>query len=163
MPNSNAHDAFVAFMQEYTAFLGRMRRDESIKLSALASKELRKIEHSISVSQANAKQLENFEAQRIALQASAGYEGMSFRQVITNAPKEKQSELWDIFTAFESHVAEIRFYNDKSMAVARDNMLDLDPEAVLPGSADGAKPNNPYEKIREEQNVQGSNILERKA
>ncbi|MGD9559933.1 MAG: hypothetical protein AB7V55_04920 [Oscillospiraceae bacterium] len=160
MAMSKPHEEFVAFMVDYTAFLGRMRADESDKLKALSSRELSRIEHSITVSQANAKQLENFEARRLALQAAAGYEGMSFRQLIEQVPPEEQDRLWQLFSRFEGNVAEIRFFNDKSMAVARDNMIEVDPSAVLAGQG-GAKASNPYEKIREEQSQQSS-ILETK-
>ncbi|MDL2295072.1 hypothetical protein LJC60_10755 [Ruminococcaceae bacterium OttesenSCG-928-D13] len=157
MPSAKAHDEFVSFMVDYTAFLARMRADENDKLAALSSRELSRIEHSISVSQANAKQLGNFEARRQALQAAAGYEGLTFRQLIELAPDEDQDRLWQLFTRFEGSVAEIRFFNDKSMAVARDNMIEIDPASVLPSG----KGNNPYERIREKQNGQGG-ILETK-
>lgn len=161
MADAATHEEFVSFMTGYTAFLGRMRADESEKLNALTSRELQRIEHSIAVSQANAKQLENYEARRMTLQASAGYEGMTFRQLIASVPEDERDALWKLFSQFESNVAEIRFFNDKSMAVARDNMMEIDPAAVLPGQG-GTRPNNPYEKIREERNEQ-NNILETKA
>lgn len=160
MAKTPEHDAFVEFMVDYTAFLGRMRADEKDKLAALASRDLSRIEHSIATSQANAKQLENFEARRASLQEAAGYRGLTFRQLIEQAPPREQDRLWQLFSRFEGSVAEIRFFNDKSMAVARDNMIEIDPEAVLASPA-GAKGNNPYEKIREKQN-ENSKILETK-
>lgn len=160
MPNTQAHRAFVVFMADYTDFLCRMCADENDKFASVSSRELPRIEHSITVSQANAKQFENYEARRMALQAAAGYGGMSFRQLIEAAPRQEQDSLWRLFTRFESSVAEIRFFNDKSMAVARDNMIGIDPALVLPGQR-GAKISNPYEKIREEQSRQG-NLLEAK-
>lgn len=160
MPVTKEYQEFVELMVDYTAFLGQMVRDENEKLVALSSRELPRIEHSISVSQANAKQLANFEAKRAAAQEKAGYSGLSFRQLIEQAPQGEQEKLWQLFTRFEGNVAEIRFFNDKSMAVARDGMIEVDPASVLPGLS-GARPNNPYEKIREEQHEQ-SNILETK-
>lgn len=161
MPITQAHQDFVAFMIEYTAFLGQMRQDESDKLAAIASKALEKTQHCLTVSQANAKQLANYEQKRMELQAAAGYEGLTFRQLIAQAPAQAQDELWQMFSRFEGAVADIRFYNEKSMAKARDNMIDIDPSAILPGQA-GAKPTNPYEKIREEQSGKDV-ILETKA
>ncbi len=152
--------AFLAFMAEYTDFLGRMRLDENSKLAALSSRELPRIESSIAASQANAKQLENYEAKRMTLQADAGLQGLTFRQVIDRAPPETQSGLWFLFDRFERTVADIRFLNDKSMAVARDNMIDIDPESALPGAA-APRANNPYEKQRKERAGQGT-ILETK-
>lgn len=162
MHDAQAYDNFVTFMREYTDFLGRMRQDEADKLEAVASRELEKIEHSIAVSQANAKRLDNYETRRVATQDAAGFGGFTFRQLIAKAPGAEQDALWDLFSRFERNVSEIRFYNEKSMSIARDNMIDIDPAAVLPGQA-GAKPNNPYEKIREAQHEQSNMILETKA
>lgn len=160
MFTSHAHEEFVSFMVEYTTFMGRMRADEHEKLAALSSGALARIENSIAVSQANAKQLENYEIRRIALQAAAGYGELSFRELIEVAPPEEQDNLWQLLTRFEGHVAEIRFFNDKSMAVARDNMIEIDPEAVLTGQS-GGRPNNPYERIKDEQNGRMS-LMEKK-
>ncbi len=162
MPSTQVHEEFVQFMQEYTAFLVRMCADEKGKMQALQSKELPKIERSIAASQANAKQLQNLEERRIELQKTAGYEGLTFRQLVERVTPERQGELWGIFSEFEKNVADIKFYNDKSMSIARDNMIDISPEAALSGSAVGTKPKNPYEKIREE-NTQQSSILQTKA
>lgn len=157
MPDDKAREAFITFMVDYTAFLGRMRGDESRKLSAISSRNLEEIEQSLAASQANAKQLENYENRRLALQKEAGYGGLSFRQLVQAAPEGDQNRLWQLFSKFEHNVAEIRYFNDKSMALARDNMIALDPEAVPAGKAD-----NPYEKIRESQEHR-SMMLEQKA
>ena len=158
-----AQKEYYAFVREYTGFLERMLADEKAKLLALQSKDLPKIEHSIAASQANAKQLENYEIKRVAMQAKSGYEGLSFRQIIETYPKDDQSDFWQLYNRFERHVGDIRFHNDKSMAVARDNMLAIDPSAALPGASgqEGPKSSNPYKKIRDEQDMQNS-ILETK-
>lgn len=134
------------FLEEYTDFLDKMQRDETEKFAALSSRDMARIEHSISVAQANAKQLENFETQRIKLQNRAGLEGLSFREIILKAPEHEQSWLLQLFDRFERSVSDIKFYNDKSMSVARDEMLEIDPSAVLPG----AVKQNPYSKLKEE-------------
>jgi hypothetical protein len=162
MPDMQAHNAFVQFMVDYTAFLGRMRADESEKLASLAGRQLARIEQSIAKSQANAKQLENYERKRLQLQAQAGYEGLAFRQLIDVAPTEEQERLWQVFTHFEGNVAEIRFYNDKSMAAARDAMIDVNPAAALMAQP-GAGARNPYERMRKLHGEQGSLLLEQKA
>lgn len=147
MPQEQANKAYFGLLHEYVEFLARMVENEKGKLAALSSRNLTQIEHSITVSQADAKRLENYEAKRLAMQAEAGYEGLSFREILDKVQDDLQRELLPLFTAFENYVAEIRFYNDKSMALARDNMMDVDPTAVLPGQA-GAKPSNPYQKQR---------------
>ncbi|MDL2252741.1 hypothetical protein LJC49_01530 [Ruminococcaceae bacterium OttesenSCG-928-I18] len=164
MSLSPAQKEYYSFIEEYTGFLESMLADEKGKLLALQSRDLSKIEHSIAVSQANAKQLENYEVKRVSMQAKAGYGSLSFRQIIESFPKEIQSPFWQLYDRFERSVGEIRFHNDKSMAVARDNMLALDPSAVLPGAGAGSgegQSTNPYKKFREEQDGQSS-ILETK-
>ncbi len=156
-----AREEYFSFMVEYVAFLGEMRQAESEKLKALTAKKQRLIEQSISKSQANAKQLENFESKRLELQTAAGYEGLSFRQLIEKTPEEEQSGFWSLFTRFEGTIADIRFFNNKSMAVARDNILEINPSAIIPGSQAG-NPENPYERFRKEQSEQ-SQMLETKA
>lgn len=160
MPSPRDQEQFVTFMVSYTDFLEKMCQNENDKLQALSSRQLPRIEHSITVSQANAKQLENMESKRMALQAAAGYEGMSFRQLIDSAAPNEQDKLWKLFTRFESNVAEIRFLNDKSMAVARDNMLEIDPQAVV-ATQQAKRGDNPYERLREAQSGEGA-LMEKK-
>lgn len=164
MPDKQANEAFLQFMAEYTAFLAQMRTDESEKMAALVSRDLKRIEQSIARSQANAKQLENFEKKREVVQAQAGYEGLTFRQLIDVAPLENQEKLWELFAKFEGSVAEIKFYNDKAMAVARDGMIDIDSSAILPAqSAHSGKVTNPYMRQQATQHEQSSLMLEKKA
>jgi hypothetical protein len=161
MTATQSFEDVIAFMAEYTAFLGRMCADESDKLKALSSKELPRIERSIAVSQANAKQLQNYENKRIAIQEEAGCGGMTFRELIEQAPPGQQEGLWRLFSDFEQNVAEIRFFNDKSMSVARDNMVGLNPGAVF-APRPGTRANNPYARMREERDGQPG-MLETKA
>ena len=157
MASAQARPAFAGFMADYTAFLAKMRNDEREKLSAVSGRDIEHIERCLAASQANAKQLENFEQKRFNMQAAAGYAGLSFRELIDAAPEPEQSGLWQLLNKFEHNVAEIRYFNDKSMAMARDNMIALDPSRVPQGKAD-----NPYEKMREAQQRR-SMMLERKA
>lgn len=160
MPLSTAQQDFLAFVEEYTQFLERMTLDEGEKLSALGSRDLERIERSIAVSQANAKQLENYELKRIDQQAKAGYGGLTFPQLVEQAEPALQGKMRQLFGRFERSVKEIRFRNDKSMAVAKDNMMSVDPEAVLPGAGAG-KAQNPYARFKEEE-AAANNILEKK-
>ena len=148
---------FISFMAEYTGFLAQMCADEKEKMAALGGRVLSDIEHSIAKSQANAKQLAIFEGKRVALQKAAGYDGMSFRQLIEAAPQAQRGDLVRQLAAFEQLVLDIRFYNDKSMAIARDNMVEIDPSAILAGQASNS---NPYEKQRGRQENGG--LLETK-
>lgn len=150
---------FKNFMEDYTCFLEDMADDENEKLDALNSWNLERIERSIAVSQANAKKLDNCEAKRISLQEDIGFAGMTFKDIIGQSAPADQGRLRQLFERFESAIAEIRFHNDKSMAVARDHMLQVNPDAVLP-TGKGA-PANPYSQIRDKEN-KASSILEKK-
>lgn len=157
MPKEVAHGEFMSFMAEYTGFLAQMRADEKDKMTALGDRILTDIEHGIAKSQANAKHLANYEQKRIAMQEAAGYGGMTFRQLIDAAPPDTRDGLQRLLGEFERYVSDIRFFNDKSMAIARDNMVEIDPQAVLSG---GGEPQNPYEKLRRRQT--GGGLLETK-
>lgn len=159
MPVSQAQQDYINFMEEYTEFLEHMIMDEKEKLAALSSRNLPRIEHSISVSQANAMKMENNEIKRITLQNKAGFEGLSFRELIEQAAPLEKSWLTQLFTRFEKSVQEIRFHNDKSMQVARDGMMQIDPTMILPGQDD--KMPNAYRKMQESESDK-NNILETK-
>lgn len=149
-------DDFITLMQNYTTFLEKMLADEKDRFAALASLELPRIEHCIAVSQANAKQLQNYEAKRIETQRMAGFDGMSFRDLLQKLPLEEQGVLEPLFVRFGSMVEEIRFNNDKSMALARDNMTSISPEII---AASGGKAPNPYDKMMQ---TERGNILKTK-
>ncbi len=159
MPTATAQHDYVVFMEGYTDFLDRMLKDEGEKLAALSSNELPRIERSIAVSQANAKQLENYEQRRMGLQSAAGYDGLTFRELITKAPEEDKGLLQRLFARFEQDVTEIKHQNHKAMDVARDNMMARDPEAVLAAENESE---NPYNKMKKASAEQNSNILEAK-
>lgn len=161
MPVAATVQDFVSFMEEYVVFIEHMVDDESEKLDALQEKDLSRIEHNIVVSLANAKKLENYEQKRIATMQAAGYGGMSFGDVVKHAPPEDLVPLQVLFSRFEKGVQEIQFRNDKAMAIAQDSLKDIDPEAAH--SYGGGKPQNQYERLREEQSAQSSGMLEQKA
>ncbi len=149
MAISSTQQEYFAFMAEYATFLEHMLDDERNKLLALQSKELPRIEQSIVTSQANAKQLENLETKRLHLQMKAGYNELSFLQILETQDKEELRVLRPLYDSFERNVREIRFFNTKSMAVAKDNMQHLKPGAVLPGVAGGeaSTGNEPYSRL----------------
>ena len=158
MPTAQAQREYVGFLRVYTDFLDKMLQDEGEKLKAIQSRELARIEHSITVSQANAKQLDNYEQRRMDLQREAGFGGLTFRQLIARAPEDEKGVLQTLYARFEQAVQEIKFNNDKSMAVARDNLLELDPEAVL-AAAHADAPQNPYSRMKKSNDENNQNNL----
>lgn len=160
MPDAKAQQAFYTFMEEYTDFLERMRKDEQERLSALESRNLQRIESTIAVSQANAKQLENYELKRNSVQQNAGLGGLSFKDVVKAVPADAQRGYSVLFDRFARHVSDIRFLNNKCMSVAKDGMLEIDPSAVLPAQTGGHT--NPYQTIRKNEVEKNNSILETK-
>lgn len=149
MQQNEILEDYLALIREYTIFLEKMLIDEKERFAALSSRELPRIEHSIAVAQANTKRIENFEAKRLGMQAALGFEGASFRDLLAKLPAEQAEELGPLFTRFAYMIEEIRFRNDKSMAIARDNMMDISPDAVM-AMQQGVKPSSPYAKIKED-------------
>lgn len=149
MRDSEHWQELIDFFEEYAEFLTQMAGSENEKLEALLSNELPRIEHAISMTQANAKQLENFEVRRQARQRRIGCEEMTFSQIIDVAPKEERLLLQSLFNKIQDCVEEIKFRNGKSMGVARANMRQIDPDMLLPRRAEGM-PVNAYIKAKAE-------------
>lgn len=137
-----------SFLEDYAEFLAHMVKDEEEKLSALLSNLLPRIEGAISTAQANAKQMENFELTRMRLQEQAGYGGMSFSEIIENAPDEERQSLEALLMRIQGYVDDIKFHNTKSMRVARTNILEMNPNADLSGMSQ-ASASGAYLKARE--------------
>ncbi len=160
---SSVEREYFTFMGEYSAFLEKMLDDERGKFLALQSKELARIEQSIVVSQANAKKLENYEAKRFDLQTKAGYADLSFRQILDKQDNTDLRTLRTLYDSFERNVQEIRFFNNKSMVVAKDNLQQLNPTATLPGTAkDGAHGSDSYTRLTQGED-NSSGLLQSKA
>ncbi|MBP0981933.1 MAG: hypothetical protein J5968_06975 [Oscillospiraceae bacterium] len=152
LSSEQAQEMFL-FFEKYVSVLYSIVQDEKEKLNSLTSNSLPRIEHAISVAQANAKQIENFEAKRVALQAALGCEGMTLSQIVEQLPESHAVSVPSLFRQLEKYVDEIRFINDKSMTVARDNMARLNPDApILQPSENAAQGNNPYEAAMSHQN-----------
>lgn len=118
------------FLNEYDEFLHRMIADEEEKLRALLSSSLQRIEHALSIAQANAKQLQNMEARREMLQQKAGFAGMSFSEILAVIPEEQSEEGRELFERFDRDVKEIKYRNEKSMDFARGNIREINPDAL---------------------------------
>ncbi len=154
MPNQEAISQFIAFMEEYVVFIEKMIDDESEKLLALQTRDLDAIEHSISVSLANAKQMENYEQTRQKLMQSAGFNGLTFNEVIKEVPAKDATACKVLLSRFEKAVQEIQFRNEKSALVAQDNLAEINPQAAQAFHDAGEKAPNQYERIRAQNKAQ---------
>jgi len=115
----NTQADFYMFLQEYADFLEEMIEAEKEKLAALVSNELVRIEHSITVQQATAMQFENMEKKRLKLQRNAGFENMTFSEIIEAAREEDQQMLSLVFRRIQQALDQIKYLNSKSMDVVK--------------------------------------------
>ena len=119
---SEKTERFFDFLDEYTEFFASMEQFEQHKLTVLLGGNLPDIENTISAAQANAKRLDNLERKRILLQEEAGLGDMSLSQLADYAGGERASSLHRQLRRLTSHVYNIRFYNQKAMEVAENNL-----------------------------------------
>lgn len=122
MTSRDKTESFYSFLGEYTDFFGEMEQFEQHKFVAMLSGEMLEIEHLLAASQANAKKLDNLERRRIELQQEAGLGTLSMNELIATADSNRGVELSHQLRKLSSSIANIRFYNTKSMALAEDNL-----------------------------------------
>ncbi|MEG0018875.1 MAG: flagellar export chaperone FlgN [Hydrogenoanaerobacterium sp.] len=147
MNGSVGFNELVGFFEEYADFTSHMASSETEKVRALISNELPRIEHAISVAQANAMKLENMEQQRIKLQERAGCGGKTFSEIIENAPDEEKERLRVLFLRIQGSVEDIKQRNEKSVDIASANMRRLNIE-LEPRSTD-TTPASAYMRVKE--------------
>lgn len=129
MDKTAAQQELLDFLEEYRSFFQQMEQSERDKLEALVSNELPRIEHAISIAQANTKRLENLEQRRAQLQERAGLADLTFSQLTEQLPEHRRT-LTELFGRIQACVEEIKFYNTKSMEVAKTNLMRINPDAL---------------------------------
>ncbi|MEM1485295.1 hypothetical protein V6615_10510 [Oscillospiraceae bacterium PP1C4] len=129
----NAQEHFFEFMETYTEFFESMVSVEKEKLEALLSFQLKKIEQAISAGQANAMKLENYEKKRMELQVQAGFAEATFQEIIDSIDGELKKVLENLLRRMNNAVQEIKFYNGKSMGLAKINLQSIND--AVPSSA----------------------------
>lgn len=160
---AQAAELFI-FFEKYASALHTMTRDEKEKLSALLSNSLPRIEHAISTAQANTKLIENLESKRIALQSSLGFAQLTLSQLLEEIPDTHKLSLSSLFKQIQTSVDEIKFTNEKSMAVAHTNITRMNPEALVPKpNGDGVAAVSPYSAVRSNQGAASPSIFKTKA
>jgi hypothetical protein len=112
----------ISFFHEYEKFFSEFKSAEMDKLQAVTSWDLKGIEKSISVQQANQKRMENLESKRQSIQKAFGMEGLTFKEIIGKSTDEYKQELEALFSKTQAHINEIKFLNDKSMNVVASNI-----------------------------------------
>ena len=144
-------EKFSAFMEGYVAFLEEMAQGEGEKYAALLSYEAKRV----SRQQAMNMRLSQLEEQREREQEEAGLGGLSFQEILARLDKTEQGRLPELFPRFSRAVEEIKYFNGKSMAFAKEGLQ-------MTGMKDGpAAPYTPAGRIRPE-GAQGASLFEAK-
>ncbi|WP_312643752.1 flagellar export chaperone FlgN [Hydrogenoanaerobacterium sp.] len=131
----NSRQELLDFLYEYAGFFSEMEQTETQKLDNLLSRQLERIEHSISMQQAMDKRLQNLEKRRADLQTKLGFDGMSFKNIIEEFPEENRAELSRLFERIENSLDNIKFLNQKSMNVAKSRLEEMGSNAQFKVSA----------------------------
>lgn len=126
-----------SFLEEYAVFFEEVAASEQEKLQSLLSSELKAIEHSIAVQQANAKRMDNFEAKRAELQKQAQLDGCTFLELIERAPEEYRAQLQVIYDRVNRAVSDIKYLNGKSMKVVEERRKQLEGQDAKAPAAYG--------------------------
>lgn len=110
----SAKQEFYDFLIEYNAFLDQMSEAQKVQLEAVLSRQVNLVEKSIASLQTYLMKLDNMEKRRMELQAVAGFENMTFRQVIEALPNEEKHDFEKAFDEMEKKISDISYYNSKS-------------------------------------------------
>lgn len=148
--------AMLGFIEQYAAFLNTMANNEKEKLAALVSNNLERIERAILTAQADGKQLENLEKKRMALQAENGCGGYSLAQLCEATPIVLRARMSELCQSVREGIEEIKFNNTKSMGVARTNIIQVNPDAVLT-TVKNEQSHNPYTRAQNKEH-EGENV-----
>lgn len=137
---------YVRFMSGYAGYFEGLAGEEKEKLDALLSNDLKRIEQSIAQQQAVEKKMSQLEELRESLQKEAGFEGMTCQQILPLLDGEDKAELEWAYKRLSDAVAAVKFYNQKSMSVCKQNLQLIGSEAVDPA---GPSTYSPTQKVGE--------------
>lgn len=115
-------ERFLQFMKDYTDFMEQMVTLEDNKYGALISNDLTRMDKAISAQQAMLMKLEKLEEQRAGIQAEAGWEGMTFQEILDRTQGAEHRQLETLFSRISRMLEQIQYSNDKAMTFAKMNL-----------------------------------------
>ncbi|MDK2812946.1 MAG: hypothetical protein PWQ08_201 [Clostridiales bacterium] len=138
--------AFCEFMQQYVEFLEEAAAGEDEKYASLLSYDAKRVNHAIANQQAVNMRLARMEAQREEEQRSAGLEGLTFAQILDEVQGEEHELLAALFVRFRKAVDDIKYFNAKSVAFAREGLriTHANEQGNSAYEASGHKSKTPY-------------------
>ena len=145
---------FRTLMEEYIAFLEESVEREKEKYAALVSYDPKRTDKVVAEQQAANMRLAQLEARREEAQRQAGWEGLTFRQILERTDGAEKDTLTGLFERFENAVNEIRFYNSRSLSFANDGLRRL-------GAAGVGQQTGTYDAAgRQRDGVKGASLFE---
>lgn len=118
-------EEYRAFLEHYASFLEEMSAQAQKMHGALASFSGEQLTKAMSGLQSHIMQLKNLEARRVELQRGAGYDGLTFAQMIAQRPEEEQAALKTLCRRIEMCVENIRYFNGKSQSFAKEGLTSV--------------------------------------
>lgn len=148
-------NGFHTFMEGYVSFLEEMAAGESEKYAALLSYDAKRIDRVVTGQQAMNMRLAHFEEQREQEQEAAGLAGLAFSEILEHLEPPQREPMQELFRRFETAIHEIKYYNSKSISLAKEGMQML-------GMTEGTKA--PYTPKGQQRpgSAQGSSLFEAK-
>ena len=145
---------FRTLMEEYIAFLEESVEREKEKYAALVSYDPKRTDKVVAEQQAANMRLAQLEERREEAKRQAGWEGLTFRQILERTDGAEKDTLTGLFERFENAVNEIRFYNSRSLSFANDGLRIL-------GAAGVGQQTGTYDAAgRQRDGVKGASLFE---
>lgn len=116
------YEKFQTFLQSYVDFLEEMARGEGDKYAAMLTYDHKQMDKIVSQQQAMNMRLGQLEEQREKEQEAAGLGGLSFREILDRLDGAERESFRELSGRFERAILEIKYFNEKSLAFARDGM-----------------------------------------
>ena len=140
---------FRTLMEEYIAFLEESVEREKEKYAALVSYDPKRTDKVVAEQQAANMRLAQLEERREEAQRQAGWEGLTFRQILERTDGAEKDTLTGLFERFENAVNEIR-----SLSFANDGLRIL-------GAAGVGQQTGTYDAAgRQRDGVKGASLFE---
>ena len=96
----------------------------------MVSYDPKRTDKAVAEQQAANMRLAQLEERREKVQRQAGWEGLTFRQILERTDGAEKEILAGLFERFENAVNEIRYYNSRSLSFANDGLRILGAAGV---------------------------------
>ncbi len=109
---------YYGFMKEYLSFFEGVKDNERIKMNALLSNDIKRIETAMQQHQSDVKKIELIEKQRRELSEKLGFGKKDFSEIIGLFEGEERNKLAGVKNSLQIAVKNIQYLNRKSMEIA---------------------------------------------